>query len=171
MRSSSDALNLLVDRTYRECREAVYRYILKRLECEADSEDLTQDAFLRLLDYGRLLREDTVRHFLFAIVRNLVTDWLRRHYKRQEVSSYLMEGLPKAACDTESQVIADDILRLEMKKVETLSKKCRAIYMMSRFEEMTADEIAEQMNVSKRTVEGHILFGRRRVREYIRQCI
>lgn len=171
MKSSSDISNPLVDRAYRKYRESVYRYILRKLECEADSEDLTQDTFLRLLDYDRMLREDTVCHFIFTVARNLVNDWLRRRYKREEITSCLMEGISVSVCDTESKVVAGDLARLEMRRVERLPARCRAVYALHRFEEMTADEIAARMNLSKRTVEGHILLGRRQVREFMKQCI
>lgn len=171
MKSSSDASYLLVDRTYRECRDSVYRYILRKVECEEDSRDLTHDAFLRLLEYRRMLNEETVRHFLFTIARNLATDWLRRHCRHQEISAYLMEGLSASVQDAESEVIAGNLLQVELRKVECLPRKCRTIYRMSRFGEMTADEIAESLNLSKRTVEGHLLAGRRQVREFLRKCI
>ena len=41
----------------------------------------------------------------------------------------------------------------------------------SRFEEMSAIEIAQEMNISRRTVEGHILLGRKQVRQYISRHI
>lgn len=36
---------------------------------------------------------ETVRSFLYTIVRNLVTDYLRRHYKKQEVMACMQERL------------------------------------------------------------------------------
>ena len=82
-----------------------------------------------------------------------------------------MEGLSASVQDAESEVIAGDLLQVELRKVECLPRKCRTIYRMSRFGEMTADEIAESLNLSKRTVGGHLLAGRRQVREFLRKCI
>lgn len=42
---------------------------------------------------------------------------------------------------------------------------------MIRFEEKTLSEVAEELNIPKRTVEGHLLAGRRLVREYMKKCI
>ena len=33
------------------------------------------------MDYKQILRPETVKHFIFAICRNLVTDYLRRFTK------------------------------------------------------------------------------------------
>lgn len=66
-------------------RPLVLRYITGKLNGCLEAEDLVQDAFLRLLEYRSMLRPETVRSFLYTIVRNLITDYLRRHYKKQEV--------------------------------------------------------------------------------------
>lgn len=68
--------------TYTTYRPLVFRYISYKLNGCLEAEDLVQDAFLRLLEYRSMLRPETVRSFLYTIVRNLVTDYLRRHYKK-----------------------------------------------------------------------------------------
>lgn len=35
-----------------------------------------------------MLRPETIKYFIFSICRNLVIDYLRRHYKMQEITSY-----------------------------------------------------------------------------------
>lgn len=74
-------------------RPLVLRYIAGKLNGCLEAEDLAQDAFLRLLEYRSMLRPETVRSFLYTIVRNLVTDYLRRHYKKQEVMACMQEKL------------------------------------------------------------------------------
>ena len=133
--------------------------------------DLVQDAFLRLLEYRSMLRPETVRSFLYTIVRNLVTDYLRRHYKKQEVIACMQERLSASVVDTESQIIVKDICRQELFVLQQLPFKTRAVYYKSRFDEKSALEIAIDLDIPKRTVEGYLLKGRKVVREYIKQCI
>ena len=87
-------------------RPLVVRYIYRKLNGCMETEDLVQDAFLRLLEYRSMLRPETVRSFLYTIVRNLVTDYLRRHYKKQEVMACMCEGLSASVEDMESAVMA-----------------------------------------------------------------
>lgn len=157
--------------TYVAYRPLVFRYITRKLNGCPDAEDLVQDAFLRLLEYRSMLRPETVRSFLYTIVRNLVTDYLRRHYKKQEVMACMMEGMSSSVVDVENMVIAKDLISLEKKCVGQLSSKIRRIYSLSRFKEKTASEIAEELNIPKRTVEGCLLTGRKVIREYMQQCI
>lgn len=157
--------------TYVAYRPLVLRYITRKLNGCLDAEDLVQDAFLRLLEYRYMLRSETVRSFLYTIVRNLVTDYLRHHYKKQEVMACMMDSISSSVVDAENVVIAKNLLSLEKRRVGQLSSKVRTIYSLSRFEEKTASEIAEELNIPKRTVEGCLLTGRKAIRKYMRQCI
>jgi len=169
--TSNYITNHFLTEIYVVYRPLVFRYLSYRLNDYQEAEDLAQDAFLRLLEYQSMLRPDTVRSFLYTIVRNLVTDYLRRHYKKQEVMACMYEGLATTVEDMESAVIAEDLSCQEKKQVNKLSPKMRTVYSMSRFEEKTASEISEKLCLSKRTVEGYLLAGRKIVREYIRKCI
>ena len=73
--------------------------------------------------------------------------------------------------ETESNVIANDILALEKFKLYQLSPQRRIVYLMNRFQNKTVSEISEELSLSRRTVENHLQTGRNEVREFIRQCI
>ena len=42
---------------------------------------------------------------------------------------------------------------------------------MNRFQGKSSEDIAEELNLSRRTVENHLFISRKEVREFIRQCI
>ena len=94
----------LITEYYEEYRQSVFFYICRRIENRSDAEDLTQDAFLRLLEYRMMIRRDTLKYFIFTIVRNLLNDYLRRYYKRQEIDRYLYDTLPVTTVEPESRM-------------------------------------------------------------------
>ena len=161
----------LITEYYEEYRQSVFFYICRRIENRSDAEDLTQDAFLRLLEYRMMIRRDTLKYFLFTIVRNLLNDYLRRYYKRQEIDRYLYDMLPGETVEPESRMVADELRRLESRRVSALPEQRRKVYIMSRFQDKSAEDIAEELKLSRRTVENHLFISRREVREFIRRCI
>ena len=161
----------LITEYYEEYRQSVFFYICRRIENRSDAEDLIQDAFLRLLEYRMMIRRDTLKYFIFTIVRNLLNDYLRRYYKRQEIDRYLYDTLPVTTVEPESRIVADELRRLESRRVSALPEQRRKVYIMSRFQDKSAEDIAEELKLSRRTVENHLFISRKEVREFIRQCI
>lgn len=161
----------LITEYYEEYRQSVFFYICRRIENRSDAEDLIQDAFLRLLEYRMMIRRDTLKYFIFTIVRNLLNDYLRRYYKRQEIDRYLYDTLPVTTVEPESRMVADEIRKLECRRVSALSGQRRKVYVLSRFYDKSVLDISKDLNLSYRTVENHLFISRREVREFIRRCI
>ena len=164
------SIQLIAD-SYGAYHEQIFFYIHKRINSREDAEDLSHDVFVRLMDYERLLCPETVKSFIYTIARNLVIDYLRRYYKVQEVTSYIYDNAPAASTDTESSIVARDLQAQELKCLHTLPEQRRKIYMLNRFQEKNSSEIAEILQLSKRTVENHLFICRKEVRAYMKQCI
>ena len=171
MENSTMTTSQLIADSYVSYHNRVYLYILHKVNCREEAEDLSQDVFLRLMEYKQMLRPDTVKFFIYTISRNLVNDYLRRFYKKQEISSYMYDHAETCTNDTESRIISDDLAALEQRKLSVLPTQRRKIYTMSRFEDKSIADISSELNLSHRTVENHLRIGRHEVREYIRQCI
>ena len=161
----------LISDSYKNYHRSVYLYILYKIRKDEDAKDLSQDVFLRLMDYKQMLRPETIKHFIFSICRNLVIDYLRRHYKMQEITSYFLDQIPTSINDVESQIIANDISTCEQERVLRLPMQRRKIYVMSRFRHKSSAYISACLGLSVRTVENPLFVSRKEIREYIQQCI
>lgn len=161
----------LVAAAFNDYKSQLLGYINHRINNPDDAEDLVQDTFVRLLECGKMLRDDTVKSFIFTIAHNLITDYLRRFYKKQEICSYMMESADVMSPSADSNTVVCDLERLEKTKVAMLPLQRKKIYYMNRFMDMSADDISKRLCISKRTVENHLLIGRKEIREYIKQCI
>ena len=171
MKDNSMTSTTLIAESYTDYHQSVYQYIYYKINSKEEAEDLSQDVFLRLMDYNQMLRPETVKYFLFTIARNLVTDYLRRYYRKLEMDSYMYDMVNHSSNETESGIIARDLLAHEKMKLSLLPLQRQKVYTMIRFDDKSVTEISEELNLSHRTVENHLRIGRKEIRGYIEQCI
>ena len=171
METTANTYDDIITRSYEEYYQVILTYITYRITHRYEAEDLTQDVFVRLLDYKQMLRPDTVKYFLFTIARNIVIDYIRRYYKKQEIDSYLYDFTVTSSNDTEEKIIADDLMAIERTRLAAMPEQRRLIYTLNRFEDKSSPEIASELELSCRTVENHLFLGRRDMRDFFRNCI
>ncbi|MBT9859721.1 sigma-70 family RNA polymerase sigma factor [Bacteroides xylanisolvens] len=171
MQTMNPTTNQLLTETYNSLCPIIIHYINRKINDYESARDMAQDVFLRLMEYKQILRKETVRSMVFFIAHNLVIDYLRRYYRKQEMSAYFYEYGVTVTDETESSVIANDLSAQENLKLLQLSPQRRTVYIMSRFQEKTTPKISEELCLSRRTVENHLLAGRKEIREYIKLCI
>lgn len=158
----------IVDEAYRKYREMLVVYVNKRIHDMEDSEDIVQDAFIKILNIEDMICETTVKSLVFTAVQNLLVDRLRRRVRKSKAYSYLYDCSAHSVESTEQKINAKNILSIECLRMNALPPACRKIYYMNRFKDMTADEIAQELSLSRRTVEAQIFKGRKRVRTYLK---
>lgn len=162
----------LIENSYKEFRQSLYIYICKAVENDDEAEDMVQDVFLKLIEYNDMLRHDTVKYFIFTIAKNLILDY---HRRRSIVNNYNSHNsYLYSECtleDTSSHTVVNDILRMERKFVSKLPRQRKKIYELVRYEDKTVSDISSEMSLSIKTVENHLLLGRKYVRECLRKCI
>lgn len=171
MKSMETKAYSIIEEAYNEYYPAIYRYIRCRIRCKYEVEDLVQDVFMRLLDYDNMLQKSTIQSFLFTIARNLVIDYLRCYYRKQEMMSCAYDDVIEFTCGPEEEIIAKDLLVMEKLRLSAFPQQRQRVYSMSRFEEKTPCEIAKELQLSMSTVENHLFMGRKIMRNYIRMCI
>jgi RNA polymerase sigma factor (sigma-70 family) len=125
-----------------------------------DTEDLIQEALLRLHEYCRTAEVDDQEAFLIRTVRNLSIDWHRTGH-RALYAKQSVEDVEAAVCLPDERPTPDVILsaqdRLHRvgKILEAISERTRDIYFAHRAGFSYA-EIGERMHISRSTIEKHI---------------
>lgn len=139
------------------------------IENEDDVMDLAQNIFVKVWSMRQALPE--IRSFggyLYRTCRNTAIDWCRKSHS----SIPLSEGYD----DISSEQMADDefIAKETDRQIEQflhkLPAKRRQVFMMSRRQGLSNSEIAEKLNISKKTVENHLHLVLKELRK-IYSCI
>lgn len=157
------------DRLFAESRAALRRYVQRLVRSSDVADEIVQEAFLRT--YERADRVDTPRAFLFSIARNLAWKF-RRHQKvaaTDSVGDFDDSRVVPNTVSSETQVLADEEVRLLTQAVERLPPQCRAAFTLKVFYACTYQEIADRLGISIRTVEKHLARGTRETHAYLKR--
>lgn len=122
-----------------------------------EATEIVQDFFVRLWEDRSSIKESqSLKGYFFASVKNRSLNFL----KRAEVHSNTIEHLKKLTENSplyEPDVFVESELQQKIKEaIEKLPARCGEIFVMSRFHGLSNDEIATNLNISKRTVETQI---------------
>lgn len=159
----------LVTEVYEKHKAALLGYICKRIHNNVDAEDMLQDLFVRMLEFRDMICEATVMSFAYTIARNLVVDYVRRRRCTAEIYSYIYDRrMQTGQVSMESHIYMRNLEDHERLMMEQMPPQRRKVYYMNRFEGKEVDHIAEELHVESRTVEKHLLLGRRTMRTYLK---
>lgn len=132
----------------------LYTSARRVLRDEKSAEDIVQEVFIDLWKKDSYDHIENLPAYLHQAVRYKTLMALRKN----KISNYHLEIYRETVPENVSnQELRFSELQEEIVyHLEQLPPRCREIFYKSRFEHMKNQEIAEQLNISKRTVETHI---------------
>lgn len=136
--------------------KSLHIYVNTMLRDEEMAEEIVQNMFMRFWEKRNLLDINTsIKAYLYKCVHNDTLNYL----KHQKVKARYQEHAVYTSSNSEPASHKVELSELESKLYEAMSdlpEQCRAIFQMSRFEELKYREIAEQMGLSIKTVENQM---------------
>ena len=135
------------------------------------SEDLVQDLFIKIWEQRRgLLKEASIRYYLFTAVRNNCITWLRR--EKQSATIQLTGYETMAVTMDYREDLADeerDRKLLLEQAIAQLPPKCKEIFLLSRFGKLSYKEIATNLDISPKTVENQLGKALKTLRAFLKE--
>ena len=135
------------------------------------SEDIVQELFTKIWENRReLLTEKTIRYYLFTAVRNNSISYLRQVKKAVTVEWGDREDEYAAAVEEEREgPEMEDYSGLLEKGIDRLPPKCREVFMLNRFSNMSYKEIAASLEISVKTVENQLGKALKMLRAFLKE--
>jgi len=150
---SKDAFRLLFD----EHGPKIYAFALSYLKNASDAEELLQEVFLKLWEVRTSLdTSKNLRSFLFKICINLIYDFIRRKNIEQVYLDYSGRNNPSSGDNTWHEVIYNDMLNNLQQLIAKMPEQRQRIFRLSKEDGLSNEEIAIQLNLSRRTVENQL---------------
>lgn len=131
--------------------DAIRRYLYFRSGDRVISTDLAQDTFLRI--WEKQIKLDTVKDV--GLLYKIAGDLIISHFRRDRLSKGITKEL---RFDHEDAGPQEDLQYKELKNayekaLKRMPEKQRVVFLMSRMDEMTYQEIASRLSLSVKAIE------------------
>ena len=143
------------EKVYQLYHSKLYYFVLKHTHSAWLSEEAVQLTFIRMWESRATLSlQYDISIQLFRIARSIMIDLLR---KERVANRYLLKAVEDISelPDVSSRNSREDLQEVEA-LIEELSPVRKKVFKLSRYEELSHKEIAEQLSISPKTVENHI---------------
>lgn len=150
----------------------VYHFVYGYIKDKADSEDVAQSIFVKLWEKRNAVDPGKPFDvFLFTIAYRAVIDHFRQKETRRQknTSHHLDEEAHVSTLTAEDSLRRHELESLYQRAVQTLPPKRKEIFLLSRHGGLTNAQIAEQLNISVKTVENQMTAALASLKEFFRQ--
>ena len=155
------ALKDLFQEYYSLVCQSIHRFIRDH----ATTEDLAQEVFLRFWEKRHSINvTSSLSAYLRRMAMNEALGYLRRN-KRYEEDEFVPENETETSPSAEEAYLHEELQESVAAAINSLPPKCRTVLQLSRYEELTYKEIADQMGISVKTVENQMSKALRVLRE------
>ena len=137
---------------------ALSGFFAKRASAGAETVDLVQEVFFRLLRRKKADPISDMRGYVFQVARNVLKDGARwdiaRRVNRHEVFDPERHG--GSDFSPERVLLAKETLSRLLEAIATLPQRTQDVFVLRALENMKYRDIAELMGISVRAVEKHM---------------
>ena len=122
------------------------------------AEDLTQNVFMKIwISREKFSEVTSFDNYLFIMTKNVVLNYFRSQKDKymENIDDYTFEQPLDSVTPYETLVEKDTKLLVEM-VVDNMPPQRKMVYQLSRKNGLSNEEIAQKMQISKKTVENHL---------------
>ena len=154
---------------YKQHYQALANFAMNMVNDDNAAKDIVQEVFVRLwkrrekIEFGPYIKS-----YLYKAVTNTSLNHIQSNKKRLQIFQTLIDKNP---------IIRDGPNEMEKKEfhhkvreaIDKLPPKCRVIFILSKHEGKKYREIAEELNISIKTVENQMGIALKRLREDLKK--
>jgi RNA polymerase sigma-70 factor (ECF subfamily) len=152
-------------RLFESTNQLIFNFLYYRLGNVEAAEDILQEVFVKLWEKRDQINEHmSIKSYLMTIAHNLAANWVRHNhvvmrFQLEQANEHPMSENPYLEYEfRETQNLLTEALA-------GLPNQPRIVFMMSRFEGLKYQEIAERLGLSVKTVESHMVKALKMLRE------
>lgn len=147
----------------------VCKTIYRLVQDAPASEDLAQELFIKIWNKRNNLQDIYFKAYLHKSAINMALDYLDKT-RRKGPHTSLDETMTLVQTAPTGQNIQQTKMHIQ-DAINRLPEKCREIFILSRYEEMSYREIAGALNISVKTVENQVITALKKLRVSLQEYL
>jgi len=180
MNSNKDRLLVDFKEIYLSYYPGLVRFATEYIIDQEEAENIVQDIFVVLWEQRTTLDcIENIRAYLYRLVKHKCIDFLRYQVMATNKKKWLQDIRMQeytynliAIQNMEDQIWSDTNMdRILHQAIQELPGKCRDIFLMSRFENMSHKEIADKLQISTSTVNNQIAVAMKKLKERLKYLL
>lgn len=143
----------------------LYNFSYGYLKSKEETEELVQEIFTKIWETRRNLKSEySFESYLFTIAFNQIKKYFRSKCTEDKYRDYIKSHQEENS-SVSSQANYTVLNELLNDLINKMPEKRKAVFIKSRFEGKNAGEIADEMAISKKTVENHLSAALKHLRQ------
>ena len=154
-----------IENLFKKHYAQMYRLAVTILYDEAESKDVVSEVFARLLGQSDMLKADTAERYLLTAVRNQCRNVLEHRQVHERFFRLMSDEAVQSTLSTDEQIRMEELMHYIRQQLPPLSQE---IFRLRYLREMTCQEVADTLGISRQTVHSHLQQSIERIREYFK---
>lgn len=136
-----------------------------------DAENVCQEIFLHIWQKREKLKPELSFHaYLLTILKTKLYKKAKSEARKIAYQKYSIQHVSNTNILTENHVLYEELKEISDKVIEKLPKQQKQIFLWKGNENISTDEIALKLGLTKRTVENHFYQARKTLRSEIEKA-
>lgn len=152
----------------RKYSQVIYPYLLYWIKSPQLAEEIAQDVFLRIWKNRHKLPDiDNFAGYVYVVTRNRVSSRLESELSGTPTGDITL--IDRVLTTPQTDLEIKELAAIMQQAVKSLPPRRREIFLLSRNEQLTYEEIAQRLGLSRSTVREHMVEALVFLRTYLRR--
>jgi RNA polymerase sigma-70 factor (family 1) len=147
----------------------IHTLVKMLVKSEVQAEDLAQEIFIKIWNRRTDLKNvHNLQAYLYTIARNASLDFLKKRVLVTENLDHMIVYLKDESLGPEQRMMYKDLETCLHEGINNLPDTVRKVFVMSRFEHLSHEEIAQQLDISIHSSKVYVVRALKALRLHMR---
>ncbi len=142
---------------YNLCHDRLFRIAYYFVKHEEWAQEIVLDVFMRLWEQRTTLPGvNNIEDYCFVLTKNTSLNYIEKEGRHAALATDRIPEPADQADSPEETLISEELFARYVKALDRLPERCREVFLRCREEKKSYAQVAEELNISVKTVDAHL---------------